>query len=121
MTLYHDHRRFLAGLQPSKVAGAKAFARQAGSHAVLETRYLYDALECWWGALTGATALAHGLRGNSVLKQLQLTGNHVGDSGASALMASLVGLSKGFLVGLWLGRCGHSFVSFPMRAQGVHG
>ncbi|CAM9186224.1 unnamed protein product, partial [Hapterophycus canaliculatus] len=50
----------------------------------------------------GATALAHGLRGNSVLEQLNLTGNRIGDAGVIALMGSLVGPSAGFLFDLWL-------------------
>lgn len=56
----------------------------------------------------GATALAHGLRGNSVLEQLKLTGNRIGNAGTTALMSSLVGLSRGFLAELWLARCGGS-------------
>lgn len=53
----------------------------------------------------GATALAQGLRGNSVLEQLNLTGNFIGDAGVVSLLGSLVGPSRGFLSDLWLNRC----------------
>lgn len=52
----------------------------------------------------GATALAQALRGNSVLEQLKLSGNFIGDTGAVSIMSSLVGLTKGFLTHLWLNR-----------------
>ena len=52
----------------------------------------------------GATALAQGLRGNSVLEQVNLTGNIIGDEGVIALAGSLVGSSKGFLQYWWLSR-----------------
>ena len=52
----------------------------------------------------GATALAQGLRGNSVLEQLNLTGNFIGNAGVASLAGSLVGPSRGFLVTLWLSR-----------------
>ncbi len=53
----------------------------------------------------GATALAQGLRGNSVLEQLNLTGNLIGDAGVISLLGSLVGPSRGFLNYLLLNRC----------------
>lgn len=52
----------------------------------------------------GATALAQGLRGNSVLEKINLTGNSIGNEGVIALAGSLVGSSKGFLQYLWLSR-----------------
>lgn len=62
-------------------------------------------LRCsFWLPHAGATALAQGLRGNSVLEQVNLTGNIIGDEGVIALACSLVGSSKGFLQCLWLSR-----------------
>lgn len=52
----------------------------------------------------GAAALAQALRGNSVLEQLNLTGNSLGNAGVIALAGSLVGSSRGFLLTLWLSR-----------------
>lgn len=55
-------------------------------------------------SVSGATALAKALPGNSVLEQLKLSGNFIGDAGAVGIMNSLLGLTKGFLTHLWLGR-----------------
>ncbi|CAM9800521.1 unnamed protein product, partial [Discosporangium mesarthrocarpum] len=53
---------------------------------------------------TGAFAISRVLQGNSVLKQLNLTGNSIGDKGAADLMEAMVGLSKSFLAEFWLSR-----------------
>ncbi|CAM9417607.1 unnamed protein product, partial [Scytosiphon promiscuus] len=85
-----------------KDEGAEALvpALRADGTGISSVRYL-SLMRCGVGD-TGATALAHGLRGNSALERLNLTGNRIGNTGVLALMDSLVGPSAGFLLDLWL-------------------